>query len=340
MGGNITLMIKIFNVRKILGILLLITGGHLHAQQTVQFSQYAFNGLSVNPAYAGYKESLYLNGSYRHQWTGIPGAPRTGGISIDGPTRVAGNKVGLGLQVMADIMGPQQAFSLYGSYAYRIPLDEEGTRRFCLGLGIGVTQYSLDGSVLVPRETGDATIPTGKVNSLAPDARFGIYYYSSSFYAGVSVLDLFSSYTEKGYFWKGYNFGTIRKTQHVYLTTGVMFPLSEHLKFKPSIMVKEDFKGPTGLDVNAFLQIDNLLWIGGSYRINHKLWKQALPDDLQISNAASAMLEYYITPQFRIGYAYDLNINKLAGYQGGSHEISIGLLFPSGRQQVVSPRYF
>ncbi|WP_157299484.1 PorP/SprF family type IX secretion system membrane protein [Chitinophaga oryziterrae] len=324
-------------MRKVI-LLLFMAVGQAQAQQTVQFSQYVFNGLSVNPAYAGYKEQMYASATYRHQWTGIPGAPRTGGISVDGPTRE--NRVGLGVQLMADFMGPQQAYSLYGSYAYRIPLDEEGTKRLCLGLGIGVTQYSLDGKALVPRENDDPTVPTGKVNTLAPDARFGIYYYTSSFYLGVSVMDLFSLYTEKGYFWKGYNFGTIRKTQHVYLTTGCMLYLSDHLRLKPSLLVKEDFKGPTGIDINTFLQIDNLIWIGGSYRMNPRLWKSKLPDDLQISNAASAMVEYYASEKLRIGYSYDLNINKLAGYQGGSHEISIGLSFPSKKSQVINPRYF
>ncbi|SFE16245.1 type IX secretion system membrane protein, PorP/SprF family [Chitinophaga sp. CF118] len=325
-------------MRKVI-LLLLITAGQVKAQQTVQFSQYVFNGLSVNPAYAGYKEHLYINMAYRHQWTGIPGAPRTGGISIDGP-RGAGNKVGLGLQAMVDFMGPQQAFSLYGSYAYRIPLDQDGTKRFALGIGIGVTQYSLDGSALIARESGDPTVPTGKVNTLAPDARFGIYYSTPAFYMGISVMDLFSLYTENGYFWKGYNFKTIRKSQHIYLTTGCMLYLSEHLRLKPSLMIKEDFKGPTGVDINAFLQIDHLLWIGGSFRMNPKLWKKELPDQLQITNAASAMVEYYVSEKLRIGYSYDLNINKLAGYQGGSHEISVGISFPSKKSTVINPRYF
>jgi type IX secretion system PorP/SprF family membrane protein len=323
---------------KYVSILLLLLAGQAQAQQTVQFSQYVFNGLSVNPAYAGYKEQLYINTTYRHQWTGIPGAPRTGGISIDGPTRE--NRVGLGLQAMVDFMGPQQAFSLYGSYAYRIPLDEDGTRRLCLGLGIGVTQYSLDGKALIAREADDPTVPTGKVNTLAPDARFGIYYYTPSFYLGVAVMDLFSAYTENGYFWKGYNFGTIRKTQHVYLTTGGMFYLSDHLRLKPSLLIKEDFKGPTGVDLNTFLQIDNLLWIGGSYRLNPRLWKNKLPDNLEVSNSASAIVEYFVSEKLRIGYSYDLNINKLAGYQGGSHEISVGVSFPTKKSQVTNPRYF
>jgi type IX secretion system PorP/SprF family membrane protein len=319
-------------------ILLLNIGFRAEAQQNVQ---YVFNGLSVNPAYAGYKEDLYVNTVYRHQWAGFPGAPRTGGASIDGAT---GNdkKVGLGLQLLFDRLGPQDALSLYGSYSYRIPLDDEDTRRLCLGIGAGVTQYAIDGTALSYVDNDDEAIPTGKQSVWVPDARFGIYYYTPKFYAGVSVMDLFSLYTDASrYTWKGNNYSTIRKTQHLYVTAGTMFQLNEMLQLKPSILIKEDFKGPTSVDLNAFLLIGEKVWLGGSYRTNAKLWKKNnLPGDLSQLNAASAMVEFYATPSFRIGYSYDLNVNKMAGYQGGSHEISLGFLFPSKKFTVQNPRYF
>lgn len=217
-------------------VILLATGMRGVAQQNIQFSQYVFNGLSINPAYAGYKEDLYVNTVYRHQWAGFPGAPRTGGVSVDGVTPASDNKVGLGLQLLYDKLGPQEALSLYGSYAYRIPLDDEGTRRLCFGLGGGVTQYSIDGTALQYTDNDDSAIPLGKKSVWIPDARFGIYYYTSRFYAGASVMDLFSLYTDATrYNWKGNNYATIRKTQHLYITTGAMFPLSEGLQLKPSI---------------------------------------------------------------------------------------------------------
>lgn len=322
--------------------LLIIAGLRAGAQQNVQFSQYVFNGLSVNPAYAGYKDAWYLNTIYRKQWTGFPGAPVTGGVSYDGPFRPLGTGagIGLGVQLMADMVGPQKSYSLYGSYAYRIPLDAEQTRRLSFGLAVGVTQYHLEGNTLAYFDGDDPVFPGGSVNAYTPDARFGVYYSSPSFYAGLSMMDLFSRYTSTKYAWKGYNYQNIRKSQHIYLTTGVMLPLSEHLQLKPSLMIKDDFKGPTNLDVNAMLLIDRVLWIGGSFRTAVPVWKKQLPNGLESLNAASAIVEYYIGGKWRIGYAYDLNINELAGTQGGSHEISIGILFPQKKFSTSSPRYF
>jgi type IX secretion system PorP/SprF family membrane protein len=323
-------------------VLLLAIGMHSVAQQNIQFSQYVFNGLSINPAYAGYKEDLYLNAVYRHQWAGFPGAPRTGGISLDGVTPASDNKVGLGVQVLFDKLGPQEATSIYGSYSYRIPLDDDGTRRLCLGIGAGVTQYSIDGTALQYIDNNDLAIPMGKNSVWVPDARFGIYYYTPRFYAGASVMDLFSLYTDATrYNWKGNNYSTIRKTQHLYVTAGTMIPLSEHLQLKPSFLVKEDFKGPTNIDLNAFLLVEERLWIGASYRTDINIWnKTGLQKDLSELNAASAMLEYYASEKLRIGYSYDLNVNRMAGYQGGSHEISLGFLFPSKKYVIRNPRYF
>lgn len=323
-------------------LLFIVVTVDLYAQQNVQFSQYAFNGLSVNPAYAGYKDAWYLNTIYRQQWTGLPGAPKTGGVSIDGPLRQLKDKpgIGLGLQVMADMLGPQQSYSFYASYSYRIGLDANNTRQLCFGLGAGVAQYHLDGNTLQYFDTEDVVFPGGGVNAFSPDARFGIYYHSPSFFISASVLDLLSGAISADYSWKGYNYSNIRKTRHLYLSTGGMLSLSEQLKLKPSIMIKDDLRGPTNIDLNMMLLIDRVFWIGGSYRTALPLWQKELPAKLDVKNAASAIIEYYVSGKYRFGYAYDLNINELAGSQGGSHEISIGILFPSKKYSVSSPRYF
>ncbi|MCW3467173.1 PorP/SprF family type IX secretion system membrane protein [Chitinophaga nivalis] len=324
-----------------LGLLGMVPG-LTSGQQNIQFSQYVFNMLGVNPAYAGYKEDLYMNAIYRHQWVSFPGAPQTGGISLDGVVNSRDERVGLGLQAMYDKLGPQDALSVYGMYSYRIPLDEEGTRRLCLGIGAGFTQYSIDGTALQYNDDGDLGLPVAKVSSFVPDARFGIYYYTPKFYIGASVMDLFSLYTDNTrYYWKTYNYKVIRKTQHVYLTAGTLINLSENVKLKPSILLKEDFKGPTNVDLNAFLLIADRLWVGASYRTGVKLWdKPALANDLDPLDAVSAIVELYATEKFRIGYAYDITISKLASSQSGSHEISLGFLFPNKKRRITSPRYF
>ncbi|WP_343673202.1 type IX secretion system membrane protein PorP/SprF [Chitinophaga sp.] len=329
-------------MRSLILCLFLIAALHATAQQDVQFSQYIFNGLSVNPAYAGYKGTWYLNTIARQQWTGLPGAPRTGGVSIDGPLRNDKDKAGMGLgvQVMADRLGPQQSYSLYASYAFSIPLNENRTKHLSFGLGVGAVQYHLDGNNLQYFDAEDAVFPGGGVNTISPDARFGIYYHAPSFYLSVSALDLFSNYLTSDYKWKGYNYENIRKTMHLYLSTGFMASLSDQVKLKPSIMIKDDLKGPTNIDINAMLLIERVFWIGGSYRTALPVWRKSLPSSLSAKNAASAIVEYYINDTYRIGYAYDFNINELANAQSGSHEISIGILFRSKKYSVSSPRYF
>lgn len=326
-------------------VLLLCLGAGAKAQQSVQFSQYIFNGLSVNPAYAGYKDVMYLNATFRNQWTGYPGAPKTGMVSLDGPLRRANREtnVGLGVQAMFDKLGPQSAISIYGSYAYRIRLDDEDTKRVSFGVGFGATQYGLDGTQLEYLDQGDRIVPDGTAKETAPDIRLGVYYYSPTFYFGISAMDLISKYTSSGYKWRGYTYESIRRRQSVYLTAGYMYQISDELSLKPSAMFKTDFAGPAGLDLNMMLYIDNLLWIGGSYRTNvpvltNKAVTASSP--IESANAASAILEYYITSKYRIGYSYDINLNKMAGQQSGSHEISIGILFNSKQYSTSNPRYF
>jgi type IX secretion system PorP/SprF family membrane protein len=338
-----------FNVAKSKLVLLLGLSGLVlypsltKAQQNLQFSQYIFNMLSVNPAYAGYKEDLFANAIYRKQWVNFPGGPQTGGVSVDGALNSSRDaRVGLGFQVMYDKLGPQDATSIYGMYAYRIPLDEDGDKRLCLGIGAGVTQYSLDGTALAYNDYNDPIIPIGRASTWIPDARFGVYYYTPKFYVGAAVMDLFSLYTDPSrYYWKGYQYKTIRKTQHLYVNAGTVFDLSDNLKLKPSILIKEDFRGPTNVDLTALLLIADKLWVGGSYRTGVKLWhKPALADDLEQLDAANVIVQFNINERFRLGYSYDLTISKMASYQSGSHEISIGYMFPGKKSRVLSPRYF
>ncbi|KAA2242928.1 type IX secretion system membrane protein PorP/SprF [Chitinophaga agrisoli] len=315
-------------MRKIyIGILLLVMGFGSQAQQNIQFSQYIFNQLSVNPAAAGNKEDWYLNATYHQQWSGFPGAPRTGAVSADGLIRGDENdrRVGVGVQLTMDALGPQRAYSLYGSYAYRIPMDEENLSRLSLGIGLGATQYSIDPATFLYTDANDPAIPVAAAASIAPDARFGLYYYNPNFYFGLSVMDLLSAYTNTSYSWKGYKFETIKKAAHIYLTGGFLLNFSDNLKMLPSLMVKSDMKGPINIDFNNFLIIGEggKLWVGGSYR----------------TGSSASIMAVFNAPRFRLGYSYDMNMSNLAG-AGPSHEISIGILFPSGRNDDMDPRYF
>lgn len=305
------------------------------AQQDVQFSQYVFNGLTINPAYAGYKEDLYLNTTYRQQWAGFPGAPKTGAIALDGITNAREERVGVGGQITWDKLGPQTATSLYGSYAYRIPINYDEDERLALGIGFGMTQYSLDGTDYKYIDTDDPDIPLGKVSTWKPDARFGIYYSNPNMYAGLSVMDLFSvANSQRLIFGNGTTYTTLSKSRHIYLTAGTVWEISENVVLKPSILIKEDFKAPTSVDLNTFVYLADMVWAGLSYRTGMKLWnKPALTTDLNYSSALSMMLEVWATESLRIGYSYDFSTNGIKGYQAGSHEISIGMIFKNRERE-------
>jgi type IX secretion system PorP/SprF family membrane protein len=304
------------------------------AQQTIQFSQYVFNGLAINPAYAGYKEDPTLNLSSRIQWVGINDAPRTTNASFD--AAVGNNKnVGLGLLATLDELGPEKTASIYANYAYRLQLDKLDTKRLSFGIAVGALQYSLDGSKFNATDAGDGSIPAGTVSKLTPDFRFGIYYYSPSVYFGASVFNLL---TGKGNAVD--NTGIVKQVRTFYLTAGTILPLSEYVDIKPSIMIKEDFKGPTNIDLSNYFVLNKLLWLGASYRTGVSAWNKNLQSTLNEQDAVAAIIQFYINPNFRLGYSFDFTLSKLASYQNGTHELSLCITFPGRKQRVISPRYF
>jgi len=306
------------------------------AQQTIQFSQYMFNGLALNPAYAGYKEDVTLNLSSRIQWVGINDAPQTSTVSVDGVVNSDNKNVGLGLIATLDQLGPESNTSIYANYAYRLRLDALDTKRLCFGLGFGGEQYSLDGSKFIATDAGDGSIPTGSISKFTPDFRFGVYYYTPSIYFGASVFNLlsgtFNSLVD--------NPEIIKPVRTLYLTGGTMVPLSDDIDLKPSFMVKEDFKGPTNVDLTAYLAFNRRIWLGASYRTGVSVLNSNLQSDLSGQDAVAAICQIYVSEHFRIGYAYDFTVSKLASYQNGTHEISVSITFPGKKQRVVSPRYF
>ena len=326
--------------RKSIYILLIVLAAlvmKVHAQQTIQFSQYVFNGLALNPAYAGYREDWTANLSDRIQWVGINGAPQTATASVDGLTNDNNKNVGLGLIATVDKLGPESISTMYVNYAYRLRLDELDTKRLCFGIGAGVMQYSLNGAEFSATDAGDGSVTTSAQSKLSPDFRFGVYYYSPSIYVGASVFNLLSRPIDNLID----NTPIINNVRTYYLTAGTLIPFSEYISFKPSVMIKEDFKGPTNLDLTGYLAFNKLVWVGASYRTGVTAFnKTNLQSDLANADAAAAIVQFYINDHFRIGYSFDFTLSKLANYQNGTHELSLSISFPRKKPRVLSPRYF
>ena len=314
-----------------------------YAQQNIQFTQYMFNSLSVNPAYAGYKEEWFAQMALRNQWVGIEGAPKTGQVSIDGIVNPGSKTLGVGLQVTSDKLAAQTSNSVYANLAYRLRLNAEDTQRLSFGIGFGLTQYGLDGTMLQPIDNSDNALPLGKIGSFIPDVRIGTYYYNPKWYIGISMMDLLSGDKSNNLFrWRDGTADNIQRKRHVYLITGMLFELSDQLKLRPSILVKEEFKGPTTIDGSAMLVFNNRFWIGGSYRTGLDLWKKKYDENLKLNrdNALGVIAQVYATERLRIGYSYDYAISGLQGYQKGSHELTLGYTLSGSARRLLSPRFF
>ncbi|MNL06468.1 hypothetical protein D3C87_1271030 [compost metagenome] len=323
----------------VLGLLLCMFAGRSVAQQNIQFSQYVFNSLSVNPAYAGYKEEWFAQLALRSQWVGVEGAPQTGTISIDGIVDPRDRKMGLGFQITSDKIGPQFATSVVADYAYRLQLNQEDTKRLSFGIGIGATQYNLKGQMIKTGEGGDQAIVGENDSRIVPDVRFGVFYNSDFFYLGLSLMDAFSgSNVNNKSVSSSFN---IVRSRHSYLIIGGLVNLSPDMRVRPSLMIKEDFKGPTSADMNVMAIFSDKIWLGGSYRTGFGLWKKQYKNlDLSKQNSISGIVQVFFTERFRMGYSYDHVTSKLSSNQNGSHELTLGLTFGRVPRSFICPRVF
>ncbi|RZA00455.1 MAG: type IX secretion system membrane protein PorP/SprF [Sphingobacteriaceae bacterium] len=307
------------------------------AQQDAQYSQYMFNGIYINPAYAGYREQLNVHSFYRNQWTGIIGSPKSMSLAVDAIAN-EGN-VGLALQVAADKLGAESSISAYANYAYRLRVGNSESSRLSFGVGLGMMQQSLDGAKLNARDAGDELLAIGNEKELVPDARAGIFYANDRFYAGFSADNLIAQYILNQ---KNLSIYFQTPKTHFYLTAGMLLPINEDIQLKPSFLLKDDRGGPTSLDINTFVLFGGKFWIGASYRTAVKLYnKSYLQNNLQKTNSLVGMVDFFATENIRVGYAYDQTLSKLAGYSGGSHEISVGIIInPKQVVRMLTPRYF
>ncbi|GAA3927730.1 type IX secretion system membrane protein PorP/SprF [Chitinophaga oryziterrae] len=321
-------------MKKILLItgLSLVLGFKAKAQQDAQYSQYMFNGIYINPAYAGYKEQLNLHSFYRTQWTGVPGAPKSFSLAVDAIAN-DGN-VGLAFQVASDKLGAQSNLSAYGSYAYRIRLNPDGSSRLALGLSVGVMQTGLNASLLTTNDP-ETDMPAGTQNKIAPDARAGVFYSDNRFYAGLSFDNLIVQYINS------HSTYVPQTKLHYYVTAGMLVAIDENFQLKPSFLLKDDLGGPTSLDLNTFLMYKEIIWLGGSYRSRVNIYdKSYLQKNLLYRNAVVAAVELFPVKGLRVAYAYDFSIGPLQGYSSGTHEISVGFTFNKQNLRMATPRVF
>ncbi|MBS9523583.1 type IX secretion system membrane protein PorP/SprF [Litoribacter alkaliphilus] len=325
-------MEKIFRIIAVFGLLGLIFSQQTQGQQLPQFSQYIFNGLHINPGYAGYKGEPYVQSTYRSQWMDFPGAPRTFTVTAD--LSANEGRMGFGASILSDRLGPSQTSGALLTYAYRLQTGYDSFLGF--GVSAGVTEYVIDGSIFNPNDHGDIHVPEGRNNMFAPNMNAGVFWHNSKYYAGLSAFNLVGrqALEREDLALAYHNF-------HFYFTAGALFPVSEQVQFKPSFLIKEETGGaPTSYDLNGMFLFMERLWLGASYRSNLDLGSEQLQANLNRRNAVAFIVEFFALSNLRLGYAYDHNTNVLNNYRNNSHELSVGYYVTPRNVRMKNPRWF
>ncbi len=279
----------------------------LKGQQLPQYTQYMFNKYYLNPAVAGSQAQNFASISYRSQWAGLSG-PRTALASFHAPFK---DNVGLGGMLLHDVNGPFQRTGLQLSYAYHFDIQKD----LSLGLSLAgrLFQHKLNREDLEADVADDPALKGGRYRSVDPDANFGAYLRGDEYWAGVAFPQLFQSPI------LGDSLAKTRLARHYYLHGGYRFQLSENLDLEPSAMIKFTHPAPLSFDINAKLYYEDFLWGGLSYRHQESI----------------AVMLGIRKGQFRLGYSYDMTLNRIRNYSSGSHEIHLGMVIPSGKSLSV-----
>lgn len=291
------------------------------AQQDAMYSQYMFNTLSINPAFAGSRGVVSATALGRIQWSGIPGAPRTQTFSVHSP--IAKQRIGVGLQVFNDRVGITKTTGAFMSYAYRLRL---GKSVLSMGLQAGLANFRADYSTVEM----SSSLPNGdpsfsqSVNKLIPNFGAGLYLSAKKFYLGLSVPHLVNNSLSDNQF-KVTNSFISRQYLQWFASTGYSFDINKDFCLKPSMLLKGVYGAPWQLDVSANLWMVERFAFGMSYRSSADL---------------VFMLEMQATPQFRFGYSYDRGVNGIATFNNGSHEFMLRYEIGNARDKIQGPRTY
>jgi len=306
--------------RIIILVISIICGGVFSSvgQQLPQFTQYMYNTIAVNPAYAGSRGALSIIGLNRNQWVGFDGGPNTQTLSIHSPLR--NEKIGVGLSLLNDKTGYENFTYAYADFSYTIKATEDINVAF--GLKGGFSYYKIDEELMNDSAVSNDPYFNEKLNRLTANFGAGIYVHTNKWYVGVSSPRLVNTiYTSDNDF-KAF------EQLHYYGIAGYVFTLNNNLKLKPTFLTKYTNNAPLSYDLTANFLYNEKFWLGGSYRMNGKERAFGLIADMQVNK------------QFRVGYAYEIPTGEIRPYTSGSHEILLIYEFKFLLNKFRSPRYF
>lgn len=312
--GIIASKYKIKRCKQLCLLLLALCSMSTSAQQDPQFTQYMYNTMSVNPAFAGNNGHLTALLLHRSQWVGINGAPNTQVLAVDTPLE---NKLGVGVIISRDALGPSSEISVDGNVSYTIQLDSANSK-LSFGMKLGGRIFDVDFSKGL-MEDEDVAFQNNVKSKFFPTIGAGIYYDTKKGYLGFAIPNFFS---QKHY--DGEEQEIAAERLHYYFIGGKVVDLTPDVKLKPAFFVKWVPGAPIIADVSVNAMLKETFTFGLAYR-----WDDSF----------STLLGMQINPNFSAGYAYDLTTSNLASYTGGSHELFVRYEFKSSQKQKEVPTF-
>ena len=314
----------------LIALVCVLSAFEMSAQQDPQFTQNMFNRLSVNPAYAGAKESFCATLISREQWLGFEGNPQTNLLSLDyGRTIKGKHKVGAGLTVIQDEIGPIQSLNVKLALAYHKRIMQ-GV--LSAGIELGIYNQSISANWRTSEGAFDGTedpkIPNSEAGATVFDLGVGVYYYRKNMYVGLSSTHLNQSVISDDP--DETSSLTYTKARNYYVMGGYNYTTTlngRKFEIMPSFFVKSDVIS-TQVDLNTNFKYDDLIWVGTSYRIQDAVSLLAGVDfaGLQLGGQFD---------NIKVGLAYDYNISDLSTYNNGSVEFMINYCYKFVKNEKV-----
>lgn len=303
----------------LLGIL---SSGLTWAQQDAQYTQYMYNTMAINPAYAGSRGVFSINALHRSQWVGLDGAPTTQTINVHSPVS---ERVGLGLSIVNDEIGNGTNKDTYfdAVFSYTIPASKTG--RLSFGLNAGGHFLDVDFTKLQNYRPELVNGVTNIDRKFSPNFGAGAYYHTDKYYLGLSI----PNFLETEHFDNSGEGNSYLATErmHFYLITGYVYEINDRTKFKPALLMKAVRGAPLQADISASFLFNEKFTLGAAYR-----WDAAL----------SAMLGFQLSDQLALGLAYDKETTELGATQfnDGSFEVFLRYEFITRHKSILTPRFF
>ena len=288
------------------------------AQQDAQYSQYMYNTVAVNPAYAGSRGVTSVFLLHRTQWVGLEGAPETNVFTLNKP--VSNTPLGYGISVLNDRVGISDHTIISADLSYTIAVSS--VFKLSFGLKASAGWLSVDYSRLTIRHPSDIVL--SQQNELdqqfSPNVGAGLYLHSDQKYLGISIPNILE--TER---YNDNNSSTTFDKMHFYVIAGIVYDVNPDWKFKPALLTKLVQGAPLQMDLSANFLYREKVTFGAAYRLNA---------------AVTGLVGFQVTKAWQIGYAYDAETTRLANYNSGSHEIFLRFELFKSYDKIVSPRFF